>query len=560
MAKQIKTHKDAREALKRGIDAVANAVKITIGPAGGNVTYDKGYGVPITTNDGVSIAKEIELADPFENMGASIIKEVATKTAETAGDGTTTATILTQAILDEGYKRMGIGISGMQVKAGIEAATESVVEQLKAMARPVKGKEEIRNVATISAESNEMGTIIADTISRVGVNGVVTVEESQSFGITSDVVEGLEIDKGYLSPYMVTNGERMEAEYQNAPVLLTDKKIIDIKDILPLLESLAQSGKKELVIIADDVDQAALSTFVLNKIRGMFHVLAIKAPGFADRKKDMLQDLAIVLGGQVVSDDFGMTLDTVSLDMLGKAAKVIATKDKTIFVDGKGKKEDIQSRIAQIKAQIANSTNKFDIENLEARIVKLSGGVAVIRVGAATETEMKYLKLKIEDAVAATKAAVEEGIVAGGGVALVKAMQNVLVDIKNREEYKKAHESRKASEFMVGYNALLSALVAPLRQMVENSGRDDAGVVVEKVAKSPVYMGYDLSEMVDDGSDPVLVDMLKKGIVDPVKVTRTALQNASSAAAVLLTTQVAIATIPESKKEDQSMGGGMGMY
>ncbi len=540
MSKIIKYNEEARKALKKGIDAVADAVKITLGPRGRNVVLDRGYGGPTITNDGVSIAKEITLKDKFENMGAEIIKEVATKTNDIAGDGTTTSVILTQAIVSEGMKHTSMGVNAMQLRAGIEAAAKDVLAALKEISKPIKTKEEIRQVATISAETAEIGQIIADTIEKVGKDGVVTVEESQSIGIDSDVVEGLQFDKGYVSAYMVTNPERMEAEYRDAPILLTDKKISTIKEILPLLEKLAASGKKEIVIIAEDVDGDALTTFVVNKLRGGFNVLAVKAPGFGDRKKELLADIAVTVGAKVVSEDTGLKLDAVELDVLGRATKVVATKDKTTIVGGKGKKADIDARIATIRAQKENNDSKFDVEKLDERIAKLSGGVAVIRVGAATETEMKYLKLKIEDAVNATKAAIEEGIVAGGGSALVLAAKKIRGNLE-------LNRNPLTAEAKIGYEIILKALEAPLKQIAINAGKDDGSVIVNKIMESPdVVAGYDAL------SDSMEKNMITKGIIDPVKVTRTALENASSAAAILLTTEVAIA---EEQKDDRMMGG-----
>jgi len=413
MAKKIIFNEEARKALKKGVDVVADAVKITIGPRGRNVVLDKGYGAPTITNDGVSIAKDISLADKFENMGAEIVKEVASKTNEIAGDGTSTSVILTQAMIEEGMKHVSQGVNAMGIKIGIEKAREAVVDALRQIAKPIKTKDEIRQVATISAESEEIGNIIVDTIQKVGKDGVVTVEESQSFGIECEVVEGMQFDKGYVSPYLVTNTERMEAEYKDVPLLITDKRISSIKDILPLLEKLAQSGKKDLVIVAEDVDGEALSTFIVNRLRGGFNVLAVKAPAFGDRKKEILKDIAVTVGATVVSEETGITFENADISMLGKASKVIATKDSTTIVGGKGKKADIQKRVAQLKAERNQSEAKYDVEKIDERIAKLSGGVAVIKVGAATETEMKYLKLKIEDAVNATKAAIAEGIVAG---------------------------------------------------------------------------------------------------------------------------------------------------
>lgn len=547
MAKQILYHEDAREALKNGVEKVANAVRITMGPRGRNVVLDKGYGVPTITNDGVSIAKDITLANKFENMGAEIVKEVATKTNETAGDGTTTAVVLTHAIIAEGMKQTAMGLNAMGLRIGIEKAANDAVAALRAMAKPIKGKQEIKQVATISAESEEIGAIIAETIEKVGKDGVVTVEESQGFGVTSEYVEGLEFDKGYVSAYMITNAERMEAEYRDAPILITDKKISSIKDILPVLEKLAQTGKKDLVIIADDVEGEALATFVVNKLRGAFNILAVKAPGYGDRKKEMLADIAITVGGKVISEETGVKLDAAELNMLGRASKVIATKDKTTIVGGKGKKADIEARAASLKKQVEQTSSKFDLEKLEERIAKLTGGVAVIKVGAATESEMKYLKLKIEDAVNATKAAIEEGIVPGGGTALVRVAE-------------KLGKGKKASgtEEEAGYQIVLRALEAPLRQIAVNAGKGDGSIIVEKVKEMDGNGGYDAlaSEFVKD--------MVSAGIIDPVKVTRSGVERAASAAAIMLTTEVAITDEPKEDKggaPDMGMGGmGMGGY
>lgn len=534
MSKTILFNEDARKALKRGVDTVANVVKVTIGPRGRNVVLDKSYGAPTITNDGVSIAKEISLQDKFENMGAEIIKEVANKTNDVAGDGTTTSVVLTQAIVAEGMKHATMGVNAMSLRAGIEEAAAKAVAVLGSIAKPIKNKDEIRQVATISAESEEIGAIIADTIEKVGKDGVVTVEESQTFGVDSEVVEGLEFDKGYISPYLVTNAERMEAEYKDVPILLTDKKISGIKEILPLLESLAQSGKKELVIVADDVDGEALSTFIVNKLRGGFSVLAIKAPGYGDRKKEMLEDIAVTVGGKVVSEDVGVKLENATLEMLGRASKVVARKDSTVIVGGKGGKAAIDNRVKALKKQRETIDSKYDKEKIDERIAKLSGGVAVIKVGAATETEMKYLKLKIEDAVAATKAAIAEGIVAGGGSALVRVARKM--------------RSMKATDFAtpeiaLGYEIILHALEAPLRQIVLNTGNADGSVAVEKIMNSEKEnAGFNAA------SEKFSDDLIKDGIIDPVKVTRTALQNAASAASILLTTEAAIADAPEPKK------------
>lgn len=547
-AKQVRYGEDVRKALKRGVDAVADAVKITIGPRGRNVAFDKGYGGPTITNDGVSIAKEITLKDKFENMGAEIVKEVATKTNEAAGDGTTTAVVLTQAIVNEGMRRTALGANAMNVRHGIDEAMKDVVAELKSMAKAVKSDAEIKQVATISAESPELGEVIAETIKKVGKDGVVTVEESQSLGIESEVVEGLQFDRGYVSPYMVTNPERMEAEYKEVPVLITDKKISTIKDILPLLERLAQTGRKELAIIADDCDGEALATFVVNKLRGAFNVLVVKAPGYGDRKKEMLQDVAITVGAQVISEELGLTLEKADVSHLGKATRVVATKDNTLIIGGKGSKKNIEERVTSLKKQIESTDSKFDREKLEERIAKLAGGVAVIRVGAATETEMKYLKLKIEDAVNATKAAIEEGIVPGGGTALAK--------IANRLQDKLKSKKNDDHEHAAGYEIMLKALLMPLYQIAYNAGREDgAMVVVNKVATEKGNTGFDALK-------GEYVDMLSAGIIDPVKVTRSGVQNAASAAAILLTTEAAVAEEPEEKKAAPApdMGGMGGMY
>ena len=544
MAKQVIFDQEVRKALKRGVDIVAGAVKVTLGPKGRNVALSKSWGSPTITNDGVSIAKEITLADKFEDMGASIVKEVATRTNDKAGDGTTTAVILTQAIIHEGLKRTALGANAMMVRRGIEAAAKDAVEELKKMARPVKGKQDIRQIATISAESEELGKTIADTVEKVGKDGVVTVEESQSIGIESDFVDGMEFDKGYVSAYLVTNPERMEAELKDAHILITDKKISTVKDILPILEQVAQSGKKDLVIIADDVDGEALATFIVNKLRGIFNVLAVKAPGYGDRKKEMLADIAITVGGQVISEDLGTTLEKADLSMLGRANRVVATKDSTVIVGGKGKKADIEERVASLRQQLENTDSKFDKEKLEERIAKLSGGVAVIRVGAATETEMKYLKSKIEDAVNATKAAIAEGIIPGGGAALAK------VSDKLDKKLQKAMEKQNTMsdiEFQTGYGIVVKALNAPLRQIVYNAGREDASLILNDV-KGANAKGW-------DAMTEKIVDMFEAGIIDPVKVTRSCVENSASAAAVLLTTEAAVADIPEEKKSAPAMPG-----
>jgi chaperonin GroEL len=546
MAKQILFNDKARRALKSGIDKAANAVKITLGPRGRNVALDKGYGSPAITNDGVSIAKEISFSNKFENMGAEIVKEVASKTNDIAGDGTTTTVVLLQALVEEGMKHTEAGLSAMGVRAGIEKASAEAVAALRTVAKKIQNDDEIRQVATIAAESAEIGAIIADTIKEVGKDGVVTVEESQALGIEKEVVEGLEFDRGYVSAYMLTNAERMEAVMKDPLILITDKKIASVQEILPILEKVAQSGKKELVIIADDVEGEALSTFIVNKLRGTFNVLAVKSPGYGDRKKEMLEDIAAMTGGQVITESVGIKFESASLDMLGRASKVIATKDSTVIVGGKGTKKNIEGRIGQLRKQIEQTDSKFDKEKLEERLAKLSGGVAVIRVGAATETEMKYLKLKIEDAVNATKAAIEEGIVAGGGTAFIKAAQKVSEGfLKNKD--------KMSPDMRVGYEVVLKSLEQPLRQIAHNAGVD-AGVVVEKVREAKGNAGYDAIK------NEVVPDMIVAGIVDPVKVTRTGLERAASAAAMLLTTEVAIAEEPKENTPagGPGMPGGMG--
>ncbi len=544
--KKVLFDQDVRNALKRGVDTVANTVRVTIGPRGRNVAIDRSWGSPVITNDGVSIAKEITLKDKFENMGASIVKEVATKTNDKAGDGTTTAVVLTQALIHEGLRRTALGANAMMVRRGIEAAAKDAVEELKKMAKPISGKQDIRRVASISAESTELGETIGDIVEKVGKDGVVTVEESQSIGIESDFVEGLEFDRGYVSPYMITNAGRMEAEMKDVAVLITDKKVSVIKDILPLLEKLAQSGRKELVIIADDVDGEALATFVLNKLRGAFSVLAVKAPGYGDRKKEMLEDIATTVGATVITEEVGIKLESAELGMLGKAQRVVSSKDSTIIAGGKGKKSDIEARVSQLKKQRENTDSKFDREKLDERIAKLSGGVAVLRVGAATETEMKYLKDKIEDAVNATKAALAEGIVPGGGAALLKVSDKL-----QKKVSPKAHD-----EYTIGYRILLTALNAPFLQIVHNAGREDGPVLMQEIIKKGGSFGYNAA---NESSEAEIVDLYEKGIIDPMKVTRSCVENAASAASVLLTTEAAIADEPEDNKPAAPAAGGMGM-
>lgn len=544
-AKEILYGEEVKKKLKIGVDAVANAVKVTLGPRGRNVIFDKGFGSPTITNDGVSIAKEITLKDKFENMGAEMVKEVASKTNDLAGDGTTTATILMQALVTEGLKHTTLGVNAMAVRHGMEQASKDVVKALHEIATQINTNEEIKQVATISSESEEIGARIAETIDKVGKDGVVTVEESQSFGIETELTEGMEFDRGYVSPYMITNPERMEAEYKDAYIFITDQKISSAQKIVPLLEKVAQSGRKELVIIADDVDGEALATFVVNKLRGGFSVLAVKSPGYGDRKKEMLQDIAVMTGGQVVTEEVGLKLESAELSHLGRADRVVATKDKTTIVGGRGEKEAITARVDSLRTQRESTESKYDKENLEKRIAKLSGGVAVIRVGAATETEMKYLKLKIEDAVNATKAALEEGIVPGGGTSLVRAASIV----KSR-----LNESSLDRDALMGYHVVLRALEEPLKQLANNVGKDDGAVVVEKVRVAGGNAGYDAQKA------EIIPDMIKAGIIDPVKVERAGVQHAVSAAAVLLTSEVAIADIPEPEKPAMPDMGGMGGY
>lgn len=543
MAKQILFGEDARKSIHEGLAKAAKAVKVTLGPRGRNVVLEKSYGGPRITNDGVSIAKEISFKDKFENMGAEIVKEVASKSNDLAGDGTTTTVVLLEAMASEGLGSLTKGANAMAIRSGMEKARDAAIAELKAMAKPVAGKADVKQVATISAESEELGAIIAETVEKVGKNGVVTVEESQGMDLSYEVVEGLQIDKGYVSAYMVTNPERMEAEMKDASILITDKKISSVQEILPLLEKVAQSGKKELVIVAEDVDGEALTTLVVNKLRGTFNVLAVKAPGFGDRKKEMLADIATVVGGQVISADTGITFENATLGMLGKASRVVATKDTTVFVGGKGKKAEIESRAKQLAAMAENTSSKFDKEKLEERIAKLTGGVAVIRVGAATETEMKYLKDKIDDAVKATKASIEEGIVPGGGTALAKVSKAIA------EKAGKLGSDEKA-----GYDIVVRALEQPLRQIALNAGKDDVSVIIRDVEGAKGFAGYDAA------ADEMVEDMVKAGIIDPVKVTRSAVENSVSAAAILLTTEAAVAEIPEPKAapDMDGMGGGMG--
>ncbi|MBI4281400.1 chaperonin GroEL, partial [Candidatus Uhrbacteria bacterium] len=535
MAKQIIFDEKARQALKAGVDKLARAVTVTLGPKGRNVALDRGFGSPQVVNDGVTIAKEIELEDKFENIGAQLVKEVASKTNDVAGDGTTTATLLAQIIVAEGLKNVAAGANPMVLKHGVEKAVTAVVAELKTMSKPVAGQAEIEQVATISANDAEIGKMIAAVIKEVGKDGVVTVEESQSFGIEKEVVEGMQFDKGYVSPYMVTNAERMEADYNDPYILITDKKISSIQDILPTLEKLAQAGKKEIVIIADEVEGEALATLVVNKLRGTFAGLAVKAPGFGDRRKEMLNDMAILTGGQVISEEVGLKLENVTLDQLGRARKIIATKETTTVVGGKGDAKKIADRVAQVKKEIEKSTSDFDKEKLQERLAKLAGGVAVLKVGAATETEMKEKKLRIEDALAATRAAAEEGIVPGGGVALLRA-QKALDTLQLSGDEK------------VGVAIVRRALEEPLRKIAENAGRNGA-VVAEEVKKKDGDYGY-------NAATDSYENLVTSGIIDPTKVTRTALQNAASIAMMLVTTEAVVTDLPE-KKDSAGVGGGM---
>ncbi len=541
MAKQIAIGIEARKKIKVGIDKVADTVKTTLGPKGRNVILDKGFGSPVITNDGVSIAKEIELEDKFENIGAELIKEVANKTNDVAGDGTTTSTVIMQALVNEGLKFVETGISPIGIRRGMEAAKDDILKILKKNSKKINSQAEVAQVSTISAESKEMGEMIARVMDEVGQDGVVTVEESQTFGLEKEIVEGMNFDKGYISPYMITNMESQTAELKDSHILVTDQKISSIQEILPLLEKIAGLGKKELVIIAEDVDGEALTTLVLNKLRGTLNVLAIKAPEYGDNKKAILEDIAVLTGATVISSEKGLELKTTDLASLGQAQKVIATKNDTTIVGGKGKKKSIEARIATIKSQIAAADSSYDKEKLQKRAAKLSGGVAVIKVGAATETELTYVKHKMEDALSATRAAVEEGIVAGGGVALVKAGHELQAGKAKNKDY----------EYQAGYEILIQALSEPLKQIVLNAGKRSSDVVLEKVvSEKGVNFGYDASE------DKYLDDMIKSGIIDPLKVTRTALENAVSVAAMLLTTEAVVTDLP--KKDDSMPGNPMG--
>jgi len=532
-AKEIYYQEMARRKLKAGVDKLANAVKVTLGPKGRNVVLDKGFGAPTITNDGVSIAKEIELEDKIENLGAEIVKEVAEKTNDVAGDGTTTATLLAQAIITEGLKNVTAGANPLALKRGIEKGGEAVVNFLKKMSKPVSGKEEIAQVATISAEDEELGNLIAEVISEVGKDGVVTVEESKTFGLQKEIVRGLQFDRGYISPYMITDPERMEAVLEEPYILITDRKISSLQDILPILEKVAKTGKKELVIIADEVEGDALATLVVNKLRGVLNVLAVKAPGFGDRKKEMLQDIAVVTGGEVISEEVGLKLENVELHQLGSARKVVATKENTTIIEGKGDKKKIEARINQIKRQIKETESEFDKEKLQERLAKLAGGVAVIKVGAATEVEQKARQHKAEDALSATRAAIEEGIVPGGGVALLRAAKCL-------------DEVEVVGEEKVGLAILRRALEEPIRQIAQNAGKDGA-VIAAEVLKGEGGFGY-------NAATDKYEDLMKAGIIDPTKVVRSALENAISAASMLLTTECVVAEKPEKEEGKHSSG------
>ncbi|MFC1663904.1 chaperonin GroEL [Patescibacteria group bacterium] len=533
MAKQIKYKEDARKKLKAGADKLANAVKVTLGPKGRNVVLDTGFGIPTITNDGVTIAKAIELEDKIENLGAEIIKEVASKTNDVAGDGTTTAVLLAQAIISEGLKNVTAGANPLALKKGINMATQEVVKTLKGMAKLISGKEEIAQVATISAEDTEVGNLIAEVVEEVGKDGVITIEESKTFGLQKEIVKGLQFDRGYVSHYMVTDPERMEAVYEDAYILITDKKITTLAEILPVLEKVANTGKKDLIIIAEDIEGDALATLIVNKLRGTFNTLAIKAPGFGERKKEMLEDIATVTGGKIVSEEAGLKLDKIEMDYLGSARKIVATKENTTIIEGKGKKEDIDARIKQIKKELQVSDSEFDKEKLQERLAKIAGGVAIIKVGAATEIEQKAKQHKTEDALCATRAAVEEGIVPGGGVALLRCLKALeKISVQGDEK--------------TGVNILKRAIEEPIRQIAQNAGTDGS-VVAEEVKKREGNFGFNAQTMKYDQ------DLMKSGIVDPTKVVRSVLENAASAAGIFLTTEVVVAEKKEDKKNELGM-------
>jgi chaperonin GroEL len=538
MAKEIKYGVEARKALEAGVDAVANTVKVTLGPKGRNVVLDKSYGAPLITNDGVSIAKEIELKDPYENMGAQLVREVASKTNDVAGDGTTTATVLAQAIVSEGMKNLEAGANPIVLRKGIKRAVDAAVESIKKQSSKVKGKDQIAKVAGISAGDEKVGEMVADAMEKVSKDGVITVEESKTMQTELQVVEGMEFDRGYVSAYMCSDMDKMEANLDDPYILITDKKISNIQEILPLLEQIVKTGAK-LLIIAEDVEGEALTTLIVNKLRGTFNVVAVKAPGYGDRRKEMLKDIAILTGGQVISSEIGLELKDTTIEQLGRAKSVKVTKEKTTIVDGNGQKDEIADRIAQIKAQIETTTSDFDREKLQERLAKLSGGVAVIRVGAATETEMKEAKLRMEDALNATRAAVEEGVIAGGGSAYIHAQAAVASVVDSLEGDEKT-----------GAKIVLKALEAPLYTIASNAGLEGA-VIVNKVKESKEGEGF-------DAYNEEYVDMLERGILDPAKVTRTALQNAASVASTLLTTESVVADIKEPAAPAMPQGAGMG--
>lgn len=556
MAKDIKFGFLAKQAIKAGVDKAANVVKVTLGPTGKAVILDKGFGSPSITDDGVTVAKDIELEDKFENVGASLIQEVANKTNEEAGDGTTTATVLAQKMIEEGIGAVGLNPArANDIKKGMDKAVGYVVEQLRTMKKDIKGRAEIEQVATIASLDSEVGKLIAEAMEEVGNDGVITVEEGQTIGLEKEVVKGMRFDKGFVSPYMVTNSDRMEAVWDDPYLLITDKKISSVQDILPVLEKVAQSGKKELVIIADEVEGEALATFVVNKLRGTFSVLAVKAPGFGDRRKEMLQDIAVLTGGQVISEDLGLKLDKTELNSLGKARKVIATKEYTTIVDGQGEKSALEARVAQIKNEYKEATSDFDKEKLQERMARLSGGVGVIKVGAFTETEMKAKKFKIEDALNATRAAVEEGIIAGGGAALARIAPRL--DAFGTE----LNDAEKA-----GVRIVRNSLEAPLRQIAVNSGIEVTGILHEIQNDQNSNIGFDFAKYTDKNWKSGMVDMMSAGIVDPLKVTRLALENAVSIASTLVTTEAIVVDKPEPKTPMPSgpsmggMGGMDGMY
>ena len=539
MAKEIKYGVEARKALESGVNQLANTVRVTLGPKGRNVVLDKSFGAPLITNDGVTIAKEIELQDAFENMGAQLVKEVATKTNDVAGDGTTTATVLAQAMINEGMKNLAAGANPIVLRKGMKKATEAAVEAIQNMSKTVKGKADIARVAAISSADDEVGQMVADAMEKVSKDGVITIEESKTMKTELDLVEGMQFDRGYVSAYMATDMDKMEANLDDPYILITDKKISNIQEILPLLEQVVQAGAK-LLIIAEDIEGEALTTLIVNKLRGTFSVVGVKAPGYGDRRKEMLKDIAILTGGQVISEELGLDLKETTMDMLGRAKSVKVQKENTIIVDGCGNKDEISARIAQIKAQIEETTSEFDKEKLQERLAKLSGGVAVIRVGAATETEMKEAKLRMEDALSAAKAAVEEGIIAGGGSAYIHATKEV----------EKVVEAMDGDE-KTGGRIILKALEAPLFHIAANAGLEGS-VIINKVRESEVGMGF-------DAYNEKYVDMVEAGILDPAKVTRSALQNATSVASTLLTTESVVANIKEETPAVPGGAGGMGM-